>query len=459
MRKETIKIVYNEDYACPSLPLSQEAVEWMKAHGYNGKFTDSSGQFCVPRHHPLLVECVEALGSAVNRKEKKHGFVADLQIAEIEGESYYVIDYDGKETVIGEKNLISAKGKGSAFIEKYDADKVFFTADTHFGGLAIIGLAGRPFKDSREMDRELIQRWNDTVPEDGIVFHLGDFAEGNAAYWNEVLLQLNGSIHLVAGNHDMASEKKGALDGFSSIRHQRFVEIEGQKIYLNHYPFLCYGGSYDSIWQLFGHVHSGPYRHSGLDYPRLTMLFPRQYDVGVDNNDYRPISFAEVRRRINGQVELSRAQQLDSSSQLLSGTPVVFLDVDGVLSTSPLSREFSAAAKENLDELLRESGAGLVITGGWAAFKIDDLRNGPLKDFSGSLVGTTPQAPSHLESVAAWLSSAGGKHRYVILSTTPSDDTRLVRVDPSYGLSRKNVHDALNLLKATTISVQCPSKR
>ena len=98
MRKETIKIVYNDDYACPSMPLSQTAVEWMKAHGYNGKFADSSGQFCVPRHHPLLVECVEALGSAVNRKEKKHRFMADLRIAEIEGWSCLVMDYDGKGT-------------------------------------------------------------------------------------------------------------------------------------------------------------------------------------------------------------------------------------------------------------------------------------------------------------------------------------------------------------------------
>ena len=460
MRKETIKIVYNDDYACPSMPLSQTAVEWMKVHGYSGKFADSSGRFCVPRHHPLLVECVEALGSAANRKEKKHGFMADLRIAEIEGDSYYVMDYDGKETVIGEKNLIPAKGKHPAFVDKFDADKVFFTADTHFGDPTLINLCGRPFKDAEEMDWELIRRWNETVPDDGVVFHLGDFAKGNASRWNEILQELHGTIHLILGNHDIVMKKEQAFVHFASVRDQRLIEIDGQKIYLNHYPFLCYSGSYSDVWQLFGHVHSAEGGlNSGLDYPRLKRLFPRQYDVGVDNNDYRPVSFADVRRRINAQVEQSRNQQIDSSSQFLSGTPVVFLDVDGVLSTSPFSREFSTAVKENLDELLRESGAGLVITGGWAAFKIDDLRNGPLKDFSGSLVGTTPQAPSHLESVAAWLSSTGGKHRYVILSTTPTDDTRFVRVDPSYGLSRENVHDALNLLKATTISVQCPSKR
>lgn len=34
------------------------------------------------------------------------------------------------------------------------------------------------------------------------------------------------------------------------------IEIDNQKICLNHYPFLCYDGSYDGVWQLFGHVHT-----------------------------------------------------------------------------------------------------------------------------------------------------------------------------------------------------------
>ena len=67
--------------------------------------------------------------------------------------------------------------------------------------------------------------------------------------------------------------------------------------FLNHYPFLCYGGSYRGVWQLFGHVHSGP-NAEGLDISRLESLFPTQYDVGVDNNDYAPISYREVKSKI-----------------------------------------------------------------------------------------------------------------------------------------------------------------
>ena len=86
---------------------------------------------------------------------------------------------------------------------------------------------------------------------------------------------------------------------------QMYIEVDKQKIYLNHCPFLCYGGSYNGTWQLFGHVHTS--RHNtGKDAPRLKMLFPTQYDVGVDNNDFTPVSFTQVKAIIEKQIEQSK---------------------------------------------------------------------------------------------------------------------------------------------------------
>lgn len=48
--------------------------------------------------------------------------------------------------------------------------------------------------------------------------------------------------------------------------------------------------------------HSGPLSHQGKDLPRLENLFPRQYDVGVDNNDFHPVSFWEVKKKIEQQI-------------------------------------------------------------------------------------------------------------------------------------------------------------
>lgn len=90
------------------------------------------------------------------------------------------------------------------------------------------------------------------------------------------------------------------MSSFGMVVPQLQIEIEGNLIYLNHYPFLCYGGSYRGVWQLFGHVHSGP-NAEGLDISRLKILVPTQYDVGVDNNNYAPISYKEVKNKIEFQ--------------------------------------------------------------------------------------------------------------------------------------------------------------
>lgn len=49
-----------------------------------------------------------------------------------------------------------------------------------------------------------------------------------------------------------------------------------------------------------GHVHSGP-QADGLDISRLRVLLPTQYDVGVDNNNFTPISYREVKEKIESQ--------------------------------------------------------------------------------------------------------------------------------------------------------------
>jgi calcineurin-like phosphoesterase family protein len=192
-------------------------------------------------------------------------------------------------------------------IPTFTTDQVWFTSDTHFGHENIIRFCNRPFSNVQEMNAELIRRWRDTVPEEGIVFHLGDFAHRRSRLWNDILCSLPGRKYLILGNHDMKCIRQGFMSRFELVTQQMTIRVDGQAIILNHNPFLCYGGSYRDVWQLFGHVHSGPASHTGLDHPRLNMLFPLQYDVGVDNNDFRPISFAEVKAKIEAQVAAAKA--------------------------------------------------------------------------------------------------------------------------------------------------------
>ena len=180
---------------------------------------------------------------------------------------------------------------------KYNSNDVnlFFTSDTHFWHSNIIKYCNRPFMDVEEMNEEIIKRWNNKIEKDDLVFHLGDFAFCGPSQYKTLLERLNGKITLVLGNHDWRNIKEGYMSKFNGIYQQLRIKVDDRRIYLNHFPFLCYEGSYRGVWQLFGHVHSGPYNNGGgLDDPRLKMLLPGQYDVGVDNNNFTPISYKEL---------------------------------------------------------------------------------------------------------------------------------------------------------------------
>ena len=196
------------------------------------------------------------------------------------------------------------KNKQFIFTEE-QAQKFYFTSDTHFGHENIIKYCKRPFKDVEEHDATLIKNWNDVVPEDGIVFHLGDVAFGNPDRVNEILSQLNGTIYLIIGNHDWRRIVSEHAWRFKDMTQQLNMKIGKRHIILNHYPMLAFSGAWrgeDATYQLFGHVHTSPYTDEGLDQARMKMLFTTQYDVGVDNNSFQPRSWNDVDTIIHNQM-------------------------------------------------------------------------------------------------------------------------------------------------------------
>lgn len=195
---------------------------------------------------------------------------------------------------------------------KFDSsrDNIFFTSDSHWGHENIIKYCSRPFSSITEMNETLIRNWNSKVFPGDIVFHLGDFAFCGSKEYKEILSQLNGDIYLILGNHDRKSVKEKYK--FKGVYQQLYIRIDQQRIYLNHLPFLCFDGAWrgsDATWQLFGHVHSGKNTDGGLDKQRLKYLFPTQYDVGVDNNNFTPVSFQEVKEIIHDQQMSQRGEK------------------------------------------------------------------------------------------------------------------------------------------------------
>ncbi|WP_158871364.1 metallophosphoesterase family protein [Antarcticirhabdus aurantiaca] len=164
----------------------------------------------------------------------------------------------------------------------------FFTADTHFGHARIVDLSRRPFEGVVEMREALIRNWNAVVRESDDVWHLGDFAyRATAGEAERVFERLNGRKHLVVGNHD--GEATCALP-WASVQPAAEIAVDGQRLFLAHYPMLEWPGYWRQAVHLFGHVHGN---RAGVG---------RSCDVGVDAWGYRPVRLSEVLRRIGDAV-------------------------------------------------------------------------------------------------------------------------------------------------------------
>jgi calcineurin-like phosphoesterase family protein len=160
---------------------------------------------------------------------------------------------------------------------------VFFTSDTHFGHEAIIRLTRRPFASAKEMDEAMIARWNAAVAPGDTVYHLGDVCFRNSRSLADYRRQLNGTVHLIRGNHD--NELRTAPAGlFASVSDILEVKTNGRMIVLCHYPIREWNQCRRGSWHLFGHVH-GRLDDAPLGY---------SLDVGVDSHDFRPWSFEEI---------------------------------------------------------------------------------------------------------------------------------------------------------------------
>lgn len=183
--------------------------------------------------------------------------------------------------------------------EKFDKNQLFFTSDTHFDHKNIIEYCNRPFKSLTEMNETLILNWNNTVPTDGVVFHLGDFAfTGQIHRIRELVSRLNGTIYHIRGNHCYQNRwdrqiiidifEGRSMDVASLTVQDDELEAKHINFFMSHYPHMFWPkGSVN----LYGHVHSGTNTRSRELVPEHSM----RYDVGVDNNDFKPISYHQLK--------------------------------------------------------------------------------------------------------------------------------------------------------------------
>jgi len=192
-----------------------------------------------------------------------------------------------------------------------DSSKLYFTSDLHFGHDRIIEYCNRPFSSVHEMNKTLTNNWNSVVGPDDTIIIAGDFCLAGKQMWGKYLNHLNGIKILVEGNHDhRVPEEYFKL--VTQLLNLDVLDVETnkrQRITVCHYAMLSWYQSHRGAWQLFGHWHGesliNPDRTDIKDFikeeqTQVTKVnYSRQYDVGVDNNNYYPISYKDIKTILN----------------------------------------------------------------------------------------------------------------------------------------------------------------
>jgi calcineurin-like phosphoesterase family protein len=169
-------------------------------------------------------------------------------------------------------------------IEHRSNPKTFFTSDTHFGSERALTLSKRPFSSIEEMNWTMIERWNNVVSPYDTVWHLGDFGD------NWPLDYLSGDKFFIKGNYERDGKtglnhpsipKHAIHDGVVTLT-LNVNPTEEKSLVLSHEPLTGKHSVLENQLCLFGHIHGRQkIKRFGID-------------VGVDCNNFTPMSFSDV---------------------------------------------------------------------------------------------------------------------------------------------------------------------
>ena len=173
----------------------------------------------------------------------------------------------------------------------------FFTSDLHFGSDDTIKLDKRPFKNSKDFEKQTIKSWNKVAGKNDIIFVVGDLVDCHSSTNNKclnnfnVIKKLKAKIVLILGNNEeriikyyfndnFDEFKKYCISlGFNDIKKDDIININNISFYLIHKP----KHHKKEMLNLFGHSHKamGLYKSFG-------------FNIGCDLNNYQLYSEQDI---------------------------------------------------------------------------------------------------------------------------------------------------------------------
>lgn len=168
-----------------------------------------------------------------------------------------------------------------------------FIADVHFGHFGVIEFDDRPFSSVEEMDDAMIKLWNENVYYDDNVWIVGDFCYHSAEPPEWYLSKLRGVKHLIVGNHDISLLKnKKALGYFEDVKQSIVLNLNGQMVYICHFPMAEWNGMYHGWWHMYGHLHN-----SNNEAQQFMLRKERALNISACVLRYKPSDFNSVIQR------------------------------------------------------------------------------------------------------------------------------------------------------------------
>ena len=168
------------------------------------------------------------------------------------------------------------------FEDVTNKSKIFVFSDAHFDHGNIIRYCNRPFENTQQMNRKLLDNWNKTIDEHDCVYFLGDMTYGRNRrpidYW---LGKLNGQIFFIRGNHDTDLITRATV-----IHNGYGIEYKNHKFLLRHDPHRPLG--YDG-WIIHGDKHNNNLE----EYPLISQK-NKTINVCAEIVNYTPINFDKI---------------------------------------------------------------------------------------------------------------------------------------------------------------------
>lgn len=159
---------------------------------------------------------------------------------------------------------------------------IWFSADFHLSHKNIIKYCNRPFASVEEMDAILTRNLEESLKSKDILYFLGDLTLKEPVARDFFERFAATEIHFIVGNHDSKGVVKLAEKYCVTVSNLKEVRIENRHIILCHYAMRVWNRSHYNSWQLYSHSHA-----------KLEPI-GKQYDIGVDNNGFCPISMKKL---------------------------------------------------------------------------------------------------------------------------------------------------------------------